>query len=345
MTKKKRGDIYAKTLDLISRSRSKGLKQKDIENFLGISKSYCSEIISKMVSDGMVKRASQKGIGATVYLLEFYPGKLDGVFRVGLLKSSEYIPVMSFLMQYAESAGSEINFRFYDSTVEVLEDLRSGALEFALAPTNSLILSALLAIDLKICSGLSSGGSGIIFERNWKKNALLSTEVSSMISLSLRAGDSDVPDEIESFANPVDGSSRFLKEKYRAIAIWEPYFTIIKEEMKPDRVIDYTDVLDGFPCCSIATTKTFWTENRDPFRSAIPKFLKDEITGFEHKKWLAKAVGIVAETLGMKSEIIEKSLQSYNFSDKKIRREMLANMGISLSKRQEDEIFESGVLI
>ncbi len=345
MTGKRRGDIYGKALDLVSRARSRGMKQKDLENFLGISKSYCSEIISKMVSDGVVKRVSQKGMGATVYLLEFYPGKLDGVTRVGLLKSSEYIPVMSFLMQYAESVRSRVNFRFYDSTIEVLGDLRSGALEFVLAPTNSLILSALLTIDLKIFSGISSGGSGIIFEKEWKKNALLSTEVSSMISLSLRAEGSDVPDEIETFSNPEDGSHRFLNGKYRAIAIWEPYFSILKDEVKPERVVSYTEVLDGFPCCSIATTKTFWTENRGQFEIEIPKFLNNEVTGFENSEYLQKAIGIVSENLDINRDLIEKSLHSYNFSDKKIHRELLAQMGISLSRRQEEEIFESGVLI
>ncbi len=345
MARKKRGDVYNKSLDLIIRAGASGLKQKELESMLGISKSYCSEIISRMVSEGLVKRVTIKGVGATVYLKDLYPGRLAGILRTGLLKSSEYVPAMSFLMQYASTIGVDISFRFYDSTVKLLEDLRLAALEIALAPTNSLILSALLGMDIRICSGLSSGGSGIIFEKNWEKDALLSTEVSSMITMSLRANSEIVPSKIESFSDPGTGSSRFKTEKYRAIAIWEPYFSLLKGEISPEVVIDYSDALDGFPCCSLATTREFWAENWKLFHDDIPKFMTDDITGLEERDYVKKAIGILSDNLGIRPDIISGSLDSYNFSNKKINRDHLTKMGISLSKRQEDQIFDSGLLI
>lgn len=345
MARGKANDVRSRTLRLLKEAGVSGIKQKEIENTLGISKSYCSEVISRFVREGVVVRKGEIGTSAIIFLRDYFPGKLKGSYRAGLLKSSEYVPAMSFLLQYAESVGSNMIFRFYDGTTGLLDDLRSGALEFALAPTNSLILSALLSVELRICSGLSSGGSGIVFRKSWRKDALLSTEVSSMISMSLRATDVEMPETIESFADPETGLKMFKKDRYRAIAIWEPYFSMIRGSTQIEKVLDYEKILDGFPCCSLATTRSFWVQNGEFFQGEMQRFMKNELTGLEEEKWLKEAVSIVAEALNLDPSFVEASLNSYNFGDKKISRSQLSNLGISLSKRQEEEIFASGLLV
>lgn len=332
-------------MELIRDSGAAGIGQKELEKALGISKSYCSEVVSKLNAENLIRKTERKGVGSTIYLFENYPGKLEGHFRAGLLKSSEYIPAMAFLMDYAASQDSEMIFRFYDSTMELIGDLRAGILEFALSPTNALILSALLAADLKICSGLSSGGSGIIFSDSWEKEALLSTEVSSMISMSLHAPEKDTPDEIETFTDPEEGLTRFLEAKYRAIAIWEPYLSIFRKKYTFGRIVEYEKIMDRFPCCSLATTRSFWRRNEVILGERISEFMRGVATGFENSSLVSKAVNIISEKLNIKPELIRESMESYDFTSRKISREMLAVLGITLSRRQEEQIFASGLLV
>ncbi len=341
----KKGGARKRALQIIRDSGSRGIGQKDLEKALGISKSYCSEVVAGLNSDGLIVKAGRKGIGSTIYILEFYPGKLEGIFRAGLLKSSEYIPSMAFLMDSAASIGSRVVFRFYDSTMELIGDLKAGSLEFALAPTNALILSALLSSDLKIHSGLSSGGSGIIYSKEWRKDALLSTEVSTMISMSIHAPDSETPEEIETFSDPEKGLAKFVDEKYRAIAIWEPYLSAFRKDFSPEKVVKYESIMDRFPCCSLVTTRPFWLRNGESFGQRMQDFLDGTVTGFENGGSIDKAVEIVSEALKMKPELIRESMGSYDFLSRKISRKMLASLGISLSMRQEKQIFASGLII
>lgn len=345
MVEEKNSSIRKRALKLIRDSGVAGIGQKDLEKALGISKSYCSEVVSSLGEEKLIKKTDRKGSASTIYLFENYPGKLEGIFRAGLLKSSEYIPTMAFLMDYASSENSEMLFKFYNSTMELIGDLRAGALEFALAPTNALILSALLTTDLKICSGISSGGSGIVFSENWDKDALLSTEVSSMISMSLHAEDEHMPEEIETFSDPDKGLSKFLEEKYRAIAIWEPYLTIFRGKYTPERIVDYESIMDRFPCCSLATTRSFWLRYQKAFGKYVSEFMNGNTTGLENHELIRKALNIISEKLKLKPDLISKSMDSYDFTSRKISREMLAGLGISLSKRQEDQIFASGLLV
>lgn len=341
----KRGDISEKALKIIQDSGVSGIAQKDLEKSLGISKSYCSEVISRLKEKKLILKTGKRGEGATIYLLENYPGKLEGYLRTGLLKSSEYVPAMAFLMNFASSSDARMLFRFYNSTMELLNDLRAGALEFALAPTNSLILSALLSSDLKICSGLSSGGSGIFFAGDWKRDALLSTEVSSMISMSLHVPENGIPEEIETYSDPGEGMKKFLKEKYRAIAIWEPYLHILKEKVEPEKFLDYGSIMDRFPCCSLATTKSYWKHNKDSFEGRISEFANGRISGFENEEFIENAVSEISDTLKLKPEFIRRSMETYDFTSRKISRTKLSELGLSLSRRQEDEIFASGLLV
>lgn len=344
MSGKKRGEIRTRALKLIEKSRGSGIKQKELEQSLGISKSYCSEVISGLAREGRVERIGEIGKEAAIYLTEYYPHRREGLVRVGLLKSTEYIPAMSFLLQYFESNNARVLFRFFDGTSSLLDDLRNNLLEFAFAPTSSLILTAILSPNIRIYSGLASGGSGIVFQDQWERNALLSTEVSSMITMSLKISGNNM-DEIQTFDDPADGLKRFIGERYRSITIWEPYLTMLEERIVPSKIIRYRDILGNFPCCSMATTDSFADVDSELFNSIIPKFMNNKITGLEHKEWFAKAVNIIAENLGIDTLTVEKSLKSYDFSDKKIDRNQIVNLGISLSKRQEEEIFTSGLLM
>lgn len=345
MLEEKSRNVRQRALDIIRDSGAAGIGQKELEKALGISKSYCSEVLSSLNEEKLIKKTDKKGSASTIYLYENYPGRLEGTLRTGLLKSSEYIPTMAFLMEYASSENSKMLFRFYNSTMELIDDLRRGALEFALAPTNALILSALLTTDLKICSGVSSGGSGIIISGNWDKDAILSTEVSSMISMSLHAPEEGLPEEIETFSDPEKGISKFVEEKYRAIAIWEPYLSIFREKFKPERIVDYESIMDRFPCCSLATTRSFWMRYGEDFGESIAEFMKGNTTGFENIELIRKSINIISEKLNVKPEIVERSMGSYDFTSRKISRGMLAGLGISLSKRQESQIFTSGLLV
>ena len=345
MPGKKERNLAGEVMKLISGSGAQGILQKEIESSLGISKSYCSETVTRLEKQGRIIRKRDRGRSVTVYSVDFYPGEVQGVIRVGLLKSSEYIPMIALLTEFSKRDGTRLILRFYKRTHELMSDLRTRNLEFAMAPTSSLILTAILDGGIMILIGLASGGSGVIGQSKAGNNAILSTEVSSMISMSLKSSAPDEFGHIEPYDDPRDGVKRFLEEGFAKIAIWEPYFSELLNNPSCRIYASYGEIMNGFPCCSLATSRIYFDEHKDRITELVERYTSLDMKNLKTGSSYSKAVAGLARATRFKKEDIEKSLSSYDFSKIHIKRQMLAGFGISLSQRQEDEIFVSGCVI
>lgn len=344
MPSQKQSVTLRKALSVIRKEGRYGIQQKEVEVALGISKSYCSEIISTLERTGSVRRVEGHGNSVVVYSIEYFPGQLDDALRIGLLKSSEYIPILTLFLSICASRELRPLVRFYNGTRELLNDLRFHSIDFCLAPTLSLVQSAALGGEIKVLTGLASGGSGVVEKNGTEKLEILSTEASSMVSMAPWGAGKESLSGIRSYENPVDGLRKFRGGMCGRIAIWEPYFSKLLSEPTNHPLLRYEDVLDNFPCCSIATSGDFYRKNQELTQSFSSEYVKLDLRSLKRMPDFSKALGILARVTKLTKGFIEKTLDSYNFKSTLIRRSSLSRLGISLSLRQEKEIFLPGCL-
>ena len=345
MPKPKERDTVSELLRLVSSSRNTGLYQKQIEQKLKISKSYCSEVVTRLEREEKLIRQKEPGKGNRIYSPQFYPGHVAGLIRVGLLKSSEYVPIMAHLLEYFETEDSRVVFRFYNGTFDLLRDFRDGSLDFCLAPTPASILSSVMRGDMVILTGVASGGSGVIEQDMAEQDSILSTEVSSMIALSLKSKLPGEYPEIEPYDDPRSGIKKFVESKYSMLAIWEPYFSAVLENKRFRKAATYDDVLDGFPCCSLSASHELLRRQQHRIGQMIDQYRSFELEELHKKKTFSTARAHVARATKYTKEFVEQTLNSYNFKNTTITRDMLSMLGVSISQRQSDEIFFSGTFI
>ena len=335
--------VRSQIIDLLVKIGKDGIYQKDLQEILGISKSYCSEQLAHLSEVARVIARRKEGGLVKVYHLDFYPGLISGVLRIGMLRSSEYAPAMAVFDEVLDKAGFKILYRFYDGTRELFQDFNMNTLDLMLAPTKAVIMSGMVEDNLLVLSGLASGGSGIISQRAGK-SAILSTELSSMISLASETMLEKLPDHIESYDNPNSALRDFKSGKYNMIAIWEPYFSKLLEIPGNNVAFRYEDTLGDFPCCIAAVNRNCYGVNRKNIEAWASEYTNLMNIGGTKNVRLKESVKKIAEVTGINREIVEKSLLSYDFSKNSISLEKLKKMGINLSARQSERLFFPGVL-
>lgn len=330
-------------IDLLVKKGKDGIYQKDLQELLGISKSYCSEQLAHLSEvDRVIARRKEGGL-VKVYHLDFYPGLISGVLRVGMLKSSEYVPAIAVFEGVLTRAGFKMLYRFYDGTRELFQDFNKNTLELMLAPTQAVIMSGMVEENLLVLTGLASGGSGIISQKAGK-SAILSTELSSMISLASETMLEKLPKNIESYDNPNSALLDFKAGKCNMIAIWEPYFSQLLEIPGNNAAFHYRDAFGDFPCCSAAINLNCFDVNRKNIEAWVSEYTQLMNLDGPNNFRLKEAEEKVAKATGIGLDVVEKSLLNYNFSNNRISLEKLKKMGINLSSRQSERLFFPGVL-
>lgn len=345
MQTEKGKNLRNKILHLIRRSRHLGISQRDIELTLDISKSYCSEVVTSLEKEGKVIRRRGEGRDVRFYVPDFFPGSIHGLVRVGMLKSSEYIPIMGSILEQFGEEKTRVKFRFYNGVLDLLNDFGGRALDLCLAPTTALTFSAIIRGDIKILTGTASGGSGVIQQDDPERDNILSTETSSMIALALKSKIPEAFSTVETYDDPDDGMKRFSAERFGKIAIWEPYFSHILKDPGYSVFVSYSDVLDDFPCCSLAAGAVFFEGNRGALLKLVEKYRDFGGAGKAGNQALSNATKLVARATKFEAEFLSSTLASYNFTSTRIDRRQLPILGITISERQAEEIFLSGTLV
>ena len=329
----------AKTIARISRAivrgGSSGVTQSELERKLSISRSYCSELVKSLETQGTIMRVANANTWR-IYDRKFYPGPVPGLVRVGFLRSSEYVPILSHIIRAGRVMGLEIMPIEYDSTIRVLEDLNYGVLELSLVPTLPSVDFSLMNRNTLILMGVSSGGSGIITSDHNCKDCILTSESSTMISLVMEFM-KDYP-QTQVFLDPRAGIENFVNGECCSIAIWEPFLSELISAGKYKLTRNYHEVLDGFPCCALSSNIEFTEREGAMVHLILTGYMSDPLSLRNTDDWL-RSVGYIARATRCSKGLIEKSLASYNFKDTTIDLDEVRRLGIRMSSSQSDKLF------
>ncbi|MFG1545773.1 MAG: hypothetical protein AAE976_04655 [Thermoplasmataceae archaeon] len=329
----------AKTIARISRAivrgGSSGVTQSELERKLSISRSYCSELIKSLETQLTIIRIKNANTWR-IYDRKFYPGPVPGLVRVGFLRSSEYVPVLSHIIREARVREMEIIPIEYDSAIRALEDLNYGTLELSLVPTLPSVDFSLINGNTLILMGVSSGGSGIIKSDHNCKDCILTSESSTMISLVMEFM-KDYP-QTQGFLDPRMGIEDFVNGKCCSIAIWEPFLSELVSAGEYKLTHTYHEVLDGFPCCALSSNMEFAKREGAMLRHILTEYMSAPLSLRNTDDWL-RSVGYIARATGCSSGLIEESLASYNFRSTTIDPDEVRKLGIRISSSQADKVF------
>ena len=325
---------YAEKIVRFLKRNSGWHAQYDLQKRFRISKSYLSDILSRLEKEGRISRAAGDGNTKKVKAADT---DLDGgFFTIGLLKSSEYIPLVA-AMRSITSTNRHLKIRFYSRIEDIFTDMDSGSIDGCCSPLVSAITNFMVRRSFRILFGISSGGSSILYNRDSTGPGILTSENSSMSMLSAKFSDSELKHLI-SFSDPSEGIKRFLNGDCMYISIWEPYSTILKQKGYRE-ILDYESALGKQPCCVLAFSNRFLgTIDSATARSLQEKYLESNYM----KNNLGQEIMRFSRSLGIQTDLVRKSLESYEFGPIIITRDIIARTGFNISEDLlSDLIFSS----
>ncbi len=299
--------VKERILDLLFEGK---VTQRELCSKVGLSRSRVSEILGKMERDGIVKRERVSDRTVVVSINE------PNLLRVGILRSSEYAPVVLALKNLPENVLWRI--KVYDNSLEALKDLITGTLDMVASPIISAFFFNLIDENVKPVAGIASGGSGLL-KRN-DKGILGTTPLSKME----RESRDRKSYRLVYFSNIEYIIKNYLEGKIDAASVWEPYLTKYKGEKNESDEI----------CCSLITTKENWY--------SLEKFLVEYVKSVQFMNIDDKrkeASILLSKIIGEDENLIYRSLNSYNFSiyiDKEDVRRQIFAMGIPESGKLDE---------
>ncbi len=292
---------------------------------LGLSKSTVSEVIRILEERGEVVRENVAGKSMRVWLSEFAPKPVKGLIRVGVLRASEYPHVLLA----CEELGAKV--KVFDNAIELTRSLAFGTIDLGVSPFVTQVLFALTLRSIKIHCIVAMNGSGVLMKKRIEDCEVFATsELSAMesnLKLFLEKFGTDISEvSFRYILNPESMIERFRSCEFDAVAIWEPYFTMLKEKFEH---IEFRDVIGDFPCCSLSSSVQFYRNSKDLIEKFI-KTLKRVARSFDAEK----ASELISEKMGFDAELVRRSFESYKFmADLKFEHfEFLENYGLKLTK-------------
>ncbi|WP_202318737.1 hypothetical protein [Archaeoglobus neptunius] len=276
---------------LLESVREDGILQSEIHNRLNLSKSTVSEILTTLEYEKEVVRKKISGKSYRVWLTRYSPEPVEGVLRIGILRASEYPKVVAA----AESLNAFI--RVYDSSIELTKDLVHGYVDAAASPFITQAFFGVLMKTVTIVRKVALNGSGLVFSRTdsqWWGCSEFSTMERNLRKYMDMHG---IDGKIRYFRSP-ESMINSLPE-LRAIAIWEPYFTML-ENLRKER---FCDVLGDYLCCTLAFNNSFLEVNPDIEET----FLRE----FDRARAGRREAKILADVTGFESNLILKSFENY----------------------------------
>lgn len=298
--------VAEKIKRVLENAKEEGVLQSEIPRLTGLSKSTVSETLSMLEDVKEVVRKKVSGKSYRVWLAKYSPEPLSGVVRVGILRASEYPRVMR--------ASKKLNahIRVYDSSIEITKDLVYGFIDIAASPFITQAVFGILMKNITIVRKVALNGGGLVFSGissdYWGCSEFSTMERNLRKYLELKG----LKGSIRYFRGP-ESMIKSLGE-LRAIAIWEPYFTMLegKKEAFNEHIGDYL-------CCTLAVNNNFSECNSD--------LLEEFIREFDRAKVGKKDGEAVAEVIGFPTEVVVRSFESYDFyPDQEFKKEELEEL-------------------
>uniref|UniRef100_A0A7C2NCY6 Transcriptional regulator n=1 Tax=Archaeoglobus fulgidus TaxID=2234 RepID=A0A7C2NCY6_ARCFL len=299
-------DAGEKIKHVLERAGEEGILQSEISSLTGLSKSTVSETLSGLEDAKEIVRKKVSGKSYRVWLVKYSPEPVRGVARIGILRASEYPRVVK------ASKKQNSYMRVYESSIEITKDLVHGVIDIAASPFITQAFFGILMKNITIVRKVALNGGGLVFSNSeaeyWGCSEFSTMERNLRKYFDLRG----IKGRIRYFRSP-ENMIRSLAE-LRAIAIWEPYFTILegRKELFSEQVGDYL-------CCTLAVNNSFAECNPD----LLENFLKD----FDRARVRKSDGEAVAELIGFPAEIVARSFENYDFyPEQEFKREELEEL-------------------
>lgn len=295
-----------KIKEVLERYGEEGILQSEIPALTGLSKSTVSETLSMLEEEKEVVRKKVSGKSYRVWLVKYFPEPVKGVARVGILRASEYPRVVR--------ASKKLNthLRVYGSSIELTKDLVHGIVDIAASPFITQAFFGILMKNITIVRKVAMNGAGLVFSDiesdYWGCSEFSTMERNLRKYFELKG----MKGKVRYFRNP-ESMIKSLGE-LKAIAIWEPYFTMLEKRKEL-----FSEQLGDYLCCTLAVNNTFAEQNSD----LLENFLKE----FDRAKVGKKDGEVLAELIGFPSNVVVKSFENYDFyPEQEFKREELEEL-------------------
>ncbi|QGR19031.1 DUF7343 domain-containing protein [Stygiolobus azoricus] len=276
---------YSLILELIRKYGE--LKQSDLVNLSGISKSRVSEILTELEKKGIIERKKLAGRNLIVRLSS------RKFLTLGIIKAAEYPFIIPFI-KLLKDRGYSVDVKVYNNGLEVTKDLSMGKLDMALSPVVTQLLFQKIFNNFKIIAGGAKGGGAILGEPSC--NYIATTSLSSMEFWSLLY---DPEASLIEFSSPEDMINAMRKKEVKKLSIWEPYVTILSNE--GFRIIHRFEPLH---CCTLAIRNGLDSEYfKEIYEQAFTSFLHNK------DRWIQDYSSIV----NIDYPVLKKSVENYVF--------------------------------
>ncbi|MFP3232558.1 MAG: MarR family transcriptional regulator [Sulfolobaceae archaeon] len=289
---------YSLILELIRKYGE--LKQSDLVNLSGISKSRVSEILTELEKKGIIERKKLAGRNLIVRLSS------RKFLTLGIIKAAEYPFIVPFI-KLLKDRGYNVDVKVYNNGLEVTKDLSTGKLDMALSPVVTQLLFQKIFNNFKIIAGGAKGGGAILGEPSC--NYIATTSLSSMEFWSLLY---DPEASFVEFSSPEDMINAMRKKEVKKLSIWEPYVTILSNE--GFRIIHTFEPLH---CCTFAIRNGLDSEYfKEIYEQAFTSFLSNK------DRWIQDYSSIV----NIDYQVLKKSAENYVFDSYLDLNEIRRNM-------------------
>ncbi|ARM76460.1 DUF7343 domain-containing protein [Acidianus manzaensis] len=270
---------------IISILRQNGsLPQSELVKISGISKSRISELLSDLEKQGVIKRQVIAGKNLIVSLNE------KRFLRLGIITAAEYPFIIPFVKKMKEK-NIEVEIKIYNNGLDVTRDLALGKIDLGFSPVVSQIIFSKV-FNINIIAGGAKGGGGIVGDSCKVGSTVLSSmEVWTLEELK------DV--KIIPYNSPIDMINSFEKKEIKAIAIWEPYLSILES-----KGYEISHAFDYNHCCTLAVRNGLEYEKiKSIYEESFSWFLSSK------DRWISD----YANLLGQDYNLLKKSVNRYEF--------------------------------
>ncbi len=299
-------------MNILQERKESGAWQTELESLSGYSKSHLSETLKVLESNKQIVRKKEGNLLLHVWSSDFFPGHQEDLFRVGILRSTEYIPYLLSLTGILSQRGIKLRIRVFDSSIDILKSLLLGSLEVALAPFLTQLIYASLNPQVRFLHAIASGGSAIYQNRISTSRVCMGSEISTMSLLIKKFLTHNEEIQYLPYRSPREGIRSIVEGRAGYVALWEPYCQILSKEENISPILQYGDMLGETPCCIASTT----TESRE-IHGQILEEARQEYSSIEVNKIPSLTdFNKFSEMLfgDVEMEDVKKSLSSYHFS-------------------------------
>jgi|Deesub1362A_J573_1020465.scaffolds.fasta_scaffold05187_2 predicted transcriptional regulator len=324
-----------KIITVLEKWGVEGIQQSDLIDLLGLSPSSISEILNELERAGIVVRKEIGKKVKRVWLKRMAPFPIENVLRVGILKAVEY-PHVLLALSDIQKEGVEVHLEVFKNAFEATSAAVSGRIDIVFSPFITQIMFSLVTRRIFVWASCGFKGGGVAF-RDGEIKKVGSSELSTM-EYTLKELSEFRETETKYYETPEEMIDAIEREEVDAIAIWEPYLSMMKE--RGYKVILFSEKIGNYPCCTAGVNKSFFEDNRELFM----KYAKAYKNASELlKNRFEEATVLLHYHLNFPMRAVKEGMKNFGYGwkiEKEVIEGALRRMGFSVNEKRIKEVFK-----